>query len=76
MQEHHGTEVWYQVCHIERCFGGEEGDDAECWEGLETFVSFTICVTQLEKASEEGDEGRTRRKANQSSLHQFRGCKE
>lgn len=39
VEEHHGAEVWDDVGDVVGGFGGEEGDDAECWEGLKVFVT-------------------------------------
>ena len=40
VQEEHGGEVGDDVGDLVGGFGGEEGDDAECWEGLEILVAF------------------------------------
>jgi hypothetical protein len=40
VEEHHGGEVGDDVGDGVGGFGGEEGDYAECGEGLEVLVSF------------------------------------
>jgi hypothetical protein len=42
VQEHHGRKVRDDLRELEGGFGAEEGDDTECREGLEIFMSFAI----------------------------------
>ena len=40
MEEHHGVEVGDDGGEVVRGLGGEGGNDAECWEGLEVLRAF------------------------------------
>ena len=40
MKEHHGVKVWDDIGDFVGGLGGEEGDYAERWEGLERVVAF------------------------------------
>ena len=40
MEEEHRGEIWDDVIDVVGCFGGEEGDYAESWEGLEGVAAF------------------------------------
>jgi hypothetical protein len=50
VEEHHGVEVGDDGGEVVGSLGGEGGDDAECWEGLEVLGA-------LEDVGELGTEG-------------------
>jgi hypothetical protein len=64
VEEHHGGEVGDDVREVVGRFGGEEGDDSECWKGLEGFVTFAGGVLVVSK----GEGGWTYKTRSRSSF--------
>jgi hypothetical protein len=44
MKKHHGAEIGHNIGELEGRLGGEEGDDAKCWERLEVLISLTLDI--------------------------------